>query len=205
MTLLKVWLHTALGCNHQSFACPSYSLHVQLLWYPMYYPGGMKARVSPVQWSKPHSILAPTRDSNPGCRIQNHKRWPLHYHCTPEFQIASIYVMYVIIITIYLENVYFFHVDQAILCCHLHILAKSSLSLHFTPVTSRFLLVDSQSSALLRSRYPNHLNLPCLTQSASHWIPKRLYKSLSIFQLTLHIHLTIIHSVLSRLRMHEAV
>ena len=31
----------------------------------MYYPGGMKARVSPVQWSKPHSILAPTQDSYP--------------------------------------------------------------------------------------------------------------------------------------------
>ena len=26
MTSLKVWLHTALGCNHQSFVCPSYSL-----------------------------------------------------------------------------------------------------------------------------------------------------------------------------------
>ena len=25
----------------------------------MYYPEGMKARVSPVQWSKPNSILAP--------------------------------------------------------------------------------------------------------------------------------------------------
>ena len=48
----------------------------------MYYPEGMKARVSPVQWSKPNSILAPTQDSNPGGRIQNHKRWPLHYHCT---------------------------------------------------------------------------------------------------------------------------
>ena len=66
--------------NH--FACPSYSLYVQLLWYPMCYPGGMKARVSPVQWSKPHSILAPTQDPNPGGRIQSHKRWPLHYHCT---------------------------------------------------------------------------------------------------------------------------
>ena len=36
----------------------------------MYYPGGMKAWVSPVQWSKPHSISAPT---------QNRMRWPLHY------------------------------------------------------------------------------------------------------------------------------
>ena len=48
----------------------------------MYYPGGMKARVSLVQWSKPNSILALTQDSKPGGRIQNHKRWPLHYHCT---------------------------------------------------------------------------------------------------------------------------
>ena len=56
---------------------PSYSLYVQLLWYPMYYPEGMKARVSPVQGLKPYSILAPIQDSNPGGRIQNHKRWTL--------------------------------------------------------------------------------------------------------------------------------
>ena len=54
---------------------PSVNLHaqlqpVQLLWYPMYYPGMMNARVSPVQWSEPHSILAPNQDSNPGGRIQ---------------------------------------------------------------------------------------------------------------------------------------
>ena len=48
----------------------------------MYYPGEMKAQVSPVQWSKPHSILVLTQDSNPGGRIQNHKRWSLDYHCT---------------------------------------------------------------------------------------------------------------------------
>ena len=48
----------------------------------MYYPGGMKARVSPVQWSKPYSILAPTQDSNPSGWIQSHKWWPLHYHGT---------------------------------------------------------------------------------------------------------------------------
>ena len=41
--------HSFLGCNHQSTCMSSYSLYVQLLWYPMYYPGGMKARVSPVQ------------------------------------------------------------------------------------------------------------------------------------------------------------
>ena len=41
--------HSFLGCNHQSTCMPSYCLHVQLLWYPMYYPGGMKVRISPVQ------------------------------------------------------------------------------------------------------------------------------------------------------------
>ena len=82
------WYHWNCGRTQRKaatinqLACPSYSLHVQLLWYPIYYPGGMKARVSPVQWSKPYSILAPTQDSNPGGRIQNHKWWPLHYHCT---------------------------------------------------------------------------------------------------------------------------
>ena len=30
----------------------------------MYYPKGMKARVSPVQSIEPHRILVPTRDSN---------------------------------------------------------------------------------------------------------------------------------------------
>ena len=48
----------------------------------MYYTAEMKARVSPGEWSKTYSILAPTQDSNQGGRIQNHKRWPLHYHCT---------------------------------------------------------------------------------------------------------------------------
>ena len=82
------WYHWTCGRTQRKaatinqLACPSYSLYVQLLWYPMYYPEGRKARVSPVQWSKPHSILAPTQDSNPGGRIQNHERWPLHYHCT---------------------------------------------------------------------------------------------------------------------------
>ena len=60
--------HKAVTINQ--LACPSYSLYVQLLWYPMYYPRGMKARVSFVQWLKPYSILATTLDSNPGDQIQ---------------------------------------------------------------------------------------------------------------------------------------
>ena len=43
---------------------PSHCLDVQQDWYPMYYPEGMKARVSPVQSIEPHRILAPTRDLN---------------------------------------------------------------------------------------------------------------------------------------------
>ena len=84
------WYHWNCGRTQRKaaainqFACPSYSLYVQLLWYPMYYPGGMKARVSPVQWLKPHSIIAPTQDSNPGGRIQNHKQWLLHYTTTTD-------------------------------------------------------------------------------------------------------------------------
>ena len=48
----------------------------------MYYPEGMKARVSPVQSIEPHRILAPTRDSNqeppgPESRVVN-TILPLH-------------------------------------------------------------------------------------------------------------------------------
>ena len=58
----------------------------------MYYPKGMKARVSPVQWSEPYSIFVPTQDSNPGGRIQNHKRWRL-----------PLYILYMYYSTIYIE------------------------------------------------------------------------------------------------------
>ena len=67
---------------------PSFNLHAQL--QPLYsaalVPNVLprrEARIRPVQWSKPHSISAPTQDSNLGGRIQNHKRWPLHYQYTP--------------------------------------------------------------------------------------------------------------------------
>ena len=43
---------------------PSRCLDVRQDWYPMHYPEGTKARVSPVQSIEPHRILAPTRDSN---------------------------------------------------------------------------------------------------------------------------------------------
>ena len=54
-------------------------------------PKGMKAQVCPVQWWKPHSISASTKDLNPGGWIQNHKQWPLHYHCT-QFHFIDIFI-----------------------------------------------------------------------------------------------------------------
>ena len=62
--------------------------------------------------------------------------------------------------------------------------------------------LDTQSSPLLRSTCPNHLNLPRLTTSATLWTLKRLYKStlrFLSFSDTPHIHLTIIRFILSRL------
>ena len=55
--------HSFLGCNHQSTCMPSYSLYVQLLWYPMYYPEEMKARVSPVQSIEPHRLEVVMNDT----------------------------------------------------------------------------------------------------------------------------------------------
>ena len=83
MMQLKVQPKTTLGCNHQSIRMPhSYSLYVQLLWYPMYYPEGIMARVFPVQWSKPYSILSPLkiRTRAAGFKIisGDHYTIPLH-------------------------------------------------------------------------------------------------------------------------------
>ena len=73
------------------------------------------------------------------------------------------------------------------------------LTLHLTPATSTFLQADTQSSTLLRFRCPNHLNLPRLTTSATLCTPRRSTLHFLSFSDTPHIHLTIIHSVLSRL------
>ena len=50
------------------------------------------------------------------------------------------------------------------------------------PSTTNPLQADTQSSTLLRSRCPNHLNLPRLTTSATQLIPRRLHKSPSVLQ-----------------------
>ena len=78
---LKLWPNIVQGCNHQSTCMPQLQPLCSAALVPYIQPRRMKAQVSPVQWSKPHSILAPSQDSNPGSRIQNHKWWPLHCHC----------------------------------------------------------------------------------------------------------------------------
>ena len=58
------------------------------------------------------------------------------------------------------------------------------LPLHLNPATSTFLQADTRSSTLLRSRCPNHLNLPRLTTSATLCTPRRqseLNKATSFF------------------------
>ena len=83
-------------------------------------------------------------------------------------------------------------------CSHVFLLLSRPLALS----TTNPLQADTQSSTLLRSRCPNHLNLPRLTTSATQLIPRRLHKSslrLLSFQDTPYIHLTIIRSVLSKL------
>ena len=47
----------------------------------------------------------------------------------------------------------------------------------FLNASNTFLQADTQSSTLLHSECQNHLNLPCLTTSATLWTPRRLYKS----------------------------
>ena len=66
------------------------------------------------------------------------------------------------------------------------------------PATTTFLQADTQSSSLLRSTCPNHLNLPRLTTSSTLFTSKRLYKStlrfLSLSD-TPHIHLNRINRI----------
>ena len=74
------------------------------------------------------------------------------------------------------------------------------LPLHLTPATSTFLQANTKSSTLVRSRCPNHLNLPCLTTSATLYTQD--YKStlhFLSFSDTPHIHLTIIRSRLMQI------
>ena len=54
---LKVWPNTALGCNHQSICMPQLQPLCSTALVPNVLPKRTKAWVSPVQWSKPHSIL----------------------------------------------------------------------------------------------------------------------------------------------------
>ena len=83
-----------------------------------------------------------------------------------------------------------------------HIHSKSSYSSHLISSLSPLPFYRS-SPNYQHSRCPTYLNLPRLTRFATLCTPKQLYKStLSFltFSDTLHIHLTIIRSVLSRVQ-----
>ena len=84
MIPLKVWPNTALGCKHQSVCMPQVRPSCSAALIPNVLAGWMKARVSPVQYAviKPHSVLAPTQDSNPGARfkIMSGDHYTTHAH-----------------------------------------------------------------------------------------------------------------------------
>src|SRR3989441_9425780 len=70
------------------------------------------------------------------------------------------------------------------------------------PTTSKFLHLETQSPASLRSTCPNHLSLPRLTTLSTPTIPSPLLSSsldLLSFRDTPDIHLTMLFSVLSNL------
>src|SRR3989442_12208374 len=70
------------------------------------------------------------------------------------------------------------------------------------PTTSKFLHLETQSSASLRSTWPNHLSLPRLTTLSTPTIPRPLLSSsldLLSFRDTPDIHLTMLFFVLSSL------
>src|SRR6059036_970702 len=63
------------------------------------------------------------------------------------------------------------------------------------PTTTKFLHLETQSSASLRSTCPNHLSLPCLTTLSTPTIPTpRLSSSLDLLSVrdTPDIHLTML-------------
>src|SRR6266516_5883615 len=70
------------------------------------------------------------------------------------------------------------------------------------PITSKFLHLETQSLSTLRSRCPNHLNLPRLTTLSTPSIPNPCLSSSPVllsFRVTPDIHLTILFSVLTSL------
>src|SRR5206468_9263937 len=94
--------------------------------------------------------------------------------------------------------------------CHpSHTSSMSSYSHPFLtpPPTSKCLHLETQSSASLRSTCPNHLSMPRLTTLSTLSIPNpRLSSSLFLlsFSVTPDIHLTILFSVLTSLRISTA-
>ena len=79
---LKVWPNTALGCNHQSICMPELQPLCSAALVPNVLPRRDEGLGKPCAVSVTLYYIGPTQDSNPDGRIQNHKQWPLHYHCT---------------------------------------------------------------------------------------------------------------------------
>ena len=76
----------------------------------------------------------------------------------------------------------------------------------YTPATSTFLQADAQSSPLLCSRCPNHLNLPRFTTSATlSIVPKRLYQPHFVFYPSTTFHTSISPSYPSVLSIHTQI
>ena len=138
--------------------------------------------------------------------------------------------------TIYFENVHFFHAVLGLHICpyevpphileyrpfrlptrQFHVVIHTfSPSLPIPPLTSHpchgatstFLQTDTQSSTLICSRCPNHLNLPNLTTSTTLRIPRKLQILTSLPILQQHhtsIHLTIIRSYVQFMRLGNQV
>ena len=82
MIPLELWPNTAQGCNHQSNCMLQLQSLCSAVLVLTVQPLGVTVLVSPVQRSKSYSISTHTQDSTSGGRIQNHRRWPLHCHCT---------------------------------------------------------------------------------------------------------------------------
>src|SRR5437867_7043803 len=77
-----------------------------------------------------------------------------------------------------------------------------SLPFLLPPTTSKFLHLETQSSAFLRSTCPYHLSRPRLTTLSTLSIPKPCLSSSHVllsFRVTPDIHLTILFSVLGSL------
>ena len=74
---------TETGAEHSAMLQPSINLHAPAALVPNVLPRRDESSVEPCAVIEASYWAAPTQDKNLGGRIQNYKRWPLHYLCTP--------------------------------------------------------------------------------------------------------------------------